>query len=159
MTWQRFDPEAHTVPHITVHAAGGEVVNLADWRGQYQVVLFFAHGPDCAACRTLAERFAAMADDLQTFDTRMLAVTAAEASTLPGSAVGAVRWLADPDGAARERCVRLLGRPVDPGGVVLLVLDQFGSPYAAWSGADADAAGLDQQTLEWVAYIAIQCPE
>jgi hypothetical protein len=42
---------------------------------------------------------------------------------------------------------------------VLVVLDQFGAPYAAWVGDEADAPGLDRQTLEWLEYIAIQCPE
>jgi predicted dithiol-disulfide oxidoreductase (DUF899 family) len=159
MTWQRFDPEARTAPWVTFHTAEGGAVALTQFRGQYQLVLFFAHGPQCAHCRALADRFAALADDLQTFDSRVLVVADAAPTELPAAVGGPVRWLADPDGVARARCAQLLGRAVAPGVVLLLVLDPFGSPYAAWAGAEADAPELERQTLEWLAYIAIQCPE
>jgi hypothetical protein len=42
---------------------------------------------------------------------------------------------------------------------MLFVLDRYGAPYAALTGPELDDPGLQQEVLEWLAFIEVQCPE
>lgn len=159
MTWTRFDPDALTAPALDLRTTGGDPVNPAEFRGQYHLVLFFTHDAQCPACRALADRFDSMRHDLQTLDGRVLIVLPGSAGQVAEPCRGSVRRVVDPNGVSRERYGRLMPIPPFASDVMIFVLDQFGAPYAAWIGDEADRPGLDSQTLEWLEYVAIQCPE
>lgn len=66
--------------------------------------------------------------------------------------------LVDMANSAREAYLNLLPDGMNPGSL-LFVLDRYGSPYAALVGGDPDTDELQDQILEWLAFIELQCPE
>jgi hypothetical protein len=135
----------------------GEPGAVADWGGRANLALFFGHGLGCPACRGLIQWLAAQGSELHGLDAEALALLPSPAAA-PHDNLAGVRLAADPAGALRRRYADLIEFDAVTE-VMLFVLDRFGVPYAAWTGSEADAPDLCRETLKWLEYIAIQCPE
>lgn len=145
-------------PSFSLTTNSGGAVSLQYFRGRRNLVLFFAHVDGCEPCRHLLVEFACRYDEYQLEDTDVLAILPAPPHDLPGRKEFPFPVLSDPDGETRRDYAGLL--PGDPGDDALLfVLDRFGAPYAAMSGEDLDAPDAQQEILNWIGFIGLQCPE
>jgi hypothetical protein len=100
---------------------------------------------------------AAQRSELRGLDAEALVFLPSPAAAPHGDLAG-VRLAADPAGALRRRYAELIEFDTVTE-VMLFVLDRFGVPYAAWAGSEADPPDLSRETMKWLEYIAIQCPE
>ncbi len=160
MIWYPF-PEGlrrKPAPHFRLLSRAGEPVTLADYRGQFNLVLFFAHGIDCAGCRVAVENFIAHGAGYRAEASQVLVIAPAGADRAPASSIPEVIVLTDPGGQARRTYAALLPDS-SAGHVLLFVLDRYGAPYAALACSEAGDAAIQQQVLEWLAFIEMECPE
>lgn len=161
VAWYAFpeDIRRRVAPRFRLSSSQGRPVSLTDYRGRCNLVLLFAHGTDCRACRHAVEVFAVHRDVYRVHAAEVLIVfpTAAETASIP-SFDGYPQVLLDPQGAVRQAYAALLpdASPVD---VLLFVLDRYGAPYAALACPEPDEAALRPEVLEWLAFIEVQCPE
>lgn len=139
------------LPSITLPSVpDGKPVTLRGGRGPRVVVM--AHAAGCAACERYIGQLAASAGDLAEWDGSVMVV-------LPGLGAGALRESASPS-------LRILADPeqkIAPHlglrGTAVLVADEWGEIYfAADSGAEHELPP-PEEIVEWVRFIAIQCPE
>ena len=157
MPWIRFDPNGGPAPSSSITTLAGEPFAVADFYGRANLALFFGHGLGCAACRGLIQCLAAQRTELCGLDAEALVCLPSHASAPDGDLAG-VHLAADPDGGLRRRYADLIEFDAVTE-VMLFVLDRFGVPYAGWTGREADAPDLCRETMKWLEYIAIQCPE
>lgn len=157
MTWVRFGPAESPIPDALLTDSTGKVLSPATFRGQSNLLLFLAHDPGCAACRQTLTAFANRRDDLRQLETTVLVVWPGTVSPKPAASTG---WYeaADPRGELRRRLAGLLAfdtaeKPL------LFVLDRYGVPYVAWVTEPLPEVDLPRETLAWLEYIALQCPE
>ncbi len=160
MTWYAF-PEGsrrRPAPPFRLPSSQGRLISLADYRGRSNLVLFFAHGMDCAACRRALERFAGHGADYRAQAAEVLAVLPRAIDEGLTPPIPGLLSLADPEGETHRAYAALLPDG-GAGDVWLFVLDRYGAPYAALAGPEADDPELQQEVLEWLAFIEVQCPE
>lgn len=157
MTWVRFGPAESPIPDALLTDSAGKALSPASFRGQSNLLLFLAHDHDCAACRQTLTAFADHRDDLRQLETTVLVVWP---GTAPVGLLAGEGWYeaADPRGELRRRLAGLLAFDTT-GKPLLFVLDRHGVPYAAWVTEPLPEGDLPRETLAWLEYIAIQCPE
>ena len=161
MRWYAFPENARNriAPPFRLLSSEGRPIALADYRGRSNLVLFFAHGLDCAPCRAALVAFAAHSADYRARAAEVLVVSPTMMDeTLPATHVGPP-VLSDPAGEVRRAYAALLPNGTGDDQVLLFVLDRYGAPYAALACPEADAPTLQQEVLEWLAFIEVQCPE
>ena len=140
---------AFTLPDST-----GQPVQLWQYLQRSNVVLFFHHGVNCAACEAFLQELAAQLDAYRQEETAVVAI--------------------GPDEPAenRQQAARL-GHPFpflsDPaGGVIaqqglatpsLIIADRWGEIWAAWLGGTNHQLPSEQDILQWLSFIEAQCPE
>jgi peroxiredoxin Q/BCP len=156
MDWIRFDPQGRPAPSAKLPTTRGQVLGVADFRGRSDLVVFFSPREVYAGCRALVHAFAANADRLQELDTVMLVV-------VPGSVKSKETWfskvraLVDVEGELWRQYSELVSVGEDE--MMLFVLDRYTAPYAAWVGREPDAGAMYRETVEWLEYVELQCPE
>jgi hypothetical protein len=157
MTWVRFGPGETPIPDALLVGADGTPLSPARFRGQGNLLLFVAHDAHCPACRQLLAAFAAHRHELAALETAMLVVWP---GPVPNPVTPTPAWYeaGDVHGTLRRRLAGLFAfatadRPL------LFVLDRHGVPYAAWVAEPLPELDLPRETLAWLEYIAIQCPE
>ncbi|MCS7039255.1 MAG: hypothetical protein RMN24_04825 [Anaerolineae bacterium] len=157
MTWVRFGPGETPIPDALLTDPTGKVLSPAAFRGQSNLLLFLAHDPACVACQESLTAFASRRDELRQLETAVLVVWPGTAPARPSPGEG---WYeaADPRGELRRRLAGLLAfdTTAKP---LLFVLDRHGVPYVAWVAEPLPQVDLPRETLAWLEYIAIQCPE
>ena len=125
---------------------GGPGVSLREGRGPRAVVAL--HPLPCDACVRYARRLAGAADRLEEWDARILVVVPVTGSGDPPVAPGPrVQVLSDAPGdlAAGEAHVS--------------VADEWGEVYFSTDAGAGHAFPSPDELLEWIQFIAIQCPE
>lgn len=160
MGWYAFPEEVRrrTAPGFCLPSNRGRPISLVDYRGRSNLVLFFAHGMDCAACRRALAEFAGTRADYRAQAAEVLVVSPDATERMPAPFDVELLVLCDPEGGTRRAYAALL--PDGPGDDALLfVLDRYGAPYAALVCPEADAPALHREVLEWLAFIELQCPE
>ncbi len=117
------------------------------------LLVYFSHGPACAACAGFVQALASQPGALQAADAALVVVSPAPLEVPPG-----VAFLADPDGLLERRFRQIL--EFDTGSQRLLfVLDRYNAPYKAWTGPEPDPPALPAETLAALERLAIRCPE
>ncbi len=157
MTWVRFGPAETPIPDAVLRTADGTPLSPAFFRGQCHLLLFVAHDPHCSACREVLAAFAAHRHELESLETTMLVVWPGE---VPNPVTPTPAWYeaGDVHGALRRRLEGLFAFATADR-LLLFVLDRHGVPYAAWVAEPLPEVDLPRETLAWLEYIAIQCPE
>lgn len=150
-----------TLPPLELETEAGEPFRV-ETRTRRTRVLVAGHGPGCEACCRYASRLTEAAAEFGRWDGEAIVVVgpggggeletprAAEGAAVEGSIRPALR---DPEGAARRR----LGVPEDR--VALLIADRFGEVFLREEADEADALPEPDAVLEWLRYLATQCPE
>jgi hypothetical protein len=158
MPWVRFDPDGLPAPSLDLPAAGGGELGIADFRGWSSLLVLFCHGPACPGCQEAIACLASREKDLEF--ARAEAIIVLPAAPQTGEAMPTGRRLhgvIDGEGALRRMYAGLLPDAL-PDEAMLFVLDQYGVPWAGWYGAEP-AGEQCAEGIEWVEFIALQCPE
>ena len=161
-TWIRFEPNEPPAPSVALATSSGgkrgrkpfEKFAISDFRGKSNLVVFFAHGWSCPACRTLLGRFSV---EYPWLDAQVLAVVP-DLNEAPPENLAGVPALIDPGGLLHNQFAALIEFEF-PGELMLFVLNSYNSPVRAWVGEEADELDLVQKVKEALDYIVIQCPE
>ena len=143
------------LPHLSLPAAPDGAPTAIRSRGRDGAVVVAVHSAECARCRAYLTSLADARDDLADWDGRVVvllpdsleaAESLREELNLPFSV------LADEDGAAADA----LG--IGGGGVI--VADQWGEVFHVYETNQADhELPKTDELVEWMRFIAIQCPE
>jgi len=160
--WIRFDENdrATPAPDFCLPGLNGTQMCLQQRRGWSNLVLVFAHGVLCSACREglagLAEQYKCISD----LDTEIWVIFQDAPDTLAGDTF--VSNLPFPVLSDEGHTIHgLYASPLfnaTPDSVMVFVLDRFGAPYVAWVGAELEPQ-ISKALEDWLNYIEIQCPE
>lgn len=141
---------AFTLPDST-----GQPIQLWQYRQRSNVLLFFHHGINCAACGAFLQALAVHLEMYHQQETVVLAIGPDEP-------------------IENEQMAARLGHPFpflsDPaGGVIaqqeglvlpaLVLADRWGDIWTAWLGGTTHQFPFEQDILQWLSFIEIQCPE
>jgi peroxiredoxin len=140
---------AFTLPDST-----GQPVQLWQYLQRSNVVLFFHHGVNCAACEAFLQELAAHLDPYRQEETAVLAIgpdKPAENQHLAARLGHPFPFLSDPVG--RVVAQQELATPS------LIIADRWGEIWAAWLGGTNHQLPSEQDILQWLSFIEAQCPE
>jgi len=120
--------------------------------GRVSPVIVLVHGAGCEGCRAYLRQLAAASDDVADWDGRVIVVVPASPdSAAIGVDARTFALLADPE--------RALAARLGLAGAAVVVADPYGEIHHV---ADA-AAGHDlpaaPEVVQWLRYLAVQCPE
>jgi len=107
MPWIRFDQYGQTGPSLKLLSPEGNQVEVADFRGRANLVVFFPHRVTCVECGRVTSELAAHRSDFQALDAETIVVLPSDHSPLGGNPKGRHR-LSDPEGALRRRYAALI---------------------------------------------------
>lgn len=165
MPWIMFDEADHhrAAPGFNLEATAGGRVGLGDFQGQANLVIFFGHALDCEGCREALRGFVERRHDYAQHDTQVLVIFPEPLDVLHGDPLlDDIRLpvLSDPGGRIRQKYVAQMDSSLAaPDDDLLFILDQYGAPWAAYIEAELDSPTLHYDTLKWLEFISIQCPE
>ncbi|MCS7259379.1 MAG: redoxin domain-containing protein [Anaerolineae bacterium] len=138
--------------------ANGRLVTLDQFRERSNLVLCFSHGLECQDCQQLVEQFLARSQELGFVDAQVLIVQPSEVtgkSALPLP----LHLVWDREGAAQRKFRAWIRQPMARDAILVIILDRYGAPQAACSVPHGAEGKLVAETLEYLTFIAIQCPE
>ncbi|HEX6308152.1 MAG TPA: hypothetical protein VFZ69_08195 [Longimicrobiales bacterium] len=131
-----------------VLAESGAAVSLRSGRGPR--ILIAVHGVDCAACAAWTARLAADRAPLDEWGARLTVVAEDTGRTAAAELRAAVvQLLLTPDPASA------LGVHVP----ALVIADEWGEVYFSVHAGDGHDFPDPAEVIEWIRFIAIQCPE
>jgi peroxiredoxin len=144
----------HHLHAFTLPDSTGQPVQLWQYLQRSNVMLFFHHGINCAACEAFLQELAARLDAYRQEETAVLA-------------------LGPDEQASNRQLAARLGHPFpflsDPAGYVithqglappsLIIADRWGEIWAAWLGGTNHQFPSKQDILQWLLFIEVQCPE
>lgn len=161
MVWYTFDErQKHELaPNFHLSSGRGEEVTRANYQGRANLVLLFL--PRTRAPEAL-RAFAARQKDYAAEEARVLAIIDCrqeELDTLSDGQPTPFPLLADPESLVRRQYVGLAPLEAGADDTLIFVLDRYGAPYAASAVADPAEAKLQEEILEWLGFIEVQCPE
>jgi len=158
MTWIRFDPEEPSAPLHRLFELSGANPQLIHTHGRANLVIFFAHDLECRACRAAIADFMRQADEYRARDAEVVVVLR-QGDASQAAQFRPLHLLIDREDAARRQLGSLIEFDTR-GKLLLLILNVFAAPSAAWVGDDPDLEdALQARTLQRLDYISIQCPE
>jgi peroxiredoxin len=140
---------AFTLPDST-----GQPVQLWQYLQRSNVVLFFHHGINCAACEAFLQELAAHLDAYRQEEAAVIAIgpdDPAENRQLATRPALPFPFLSDPAG-----CVIAQQGLATPS---LIIADRWGEIWAAWLGGTNHQLPSEQDILQWLSFIEAQCPE
>lgn len=148
-------PPAWQLPHLSLPAAPGGATTSIRPRGRDGAVLVAMHGVNCQPCRAYLRGLAESLDAIQEWDGRVLVLqpgTLEEAERVREELSLPFSILADADRAVMQRV------GLDGGGIA--IADQWGEIFFEEAGGEDVHSFPDvQEVVEWLRYLAIQCPE
>jgi hypothetical protein len=130
----------------------GEVEVRGD--GRNPSMLFFAHSPECAACRAYLGGLLERSDAFGTWGGRLLVILPAEpgaVESFPTTTEFPVHVLIDGEGALARRC--------GMEGAGLVVADAWGEVHFTARAGEGHDLPAPEEVEEWLKFLAIQCPE
>jgi peroxiredoxin len=153
----------HAAPGFRLRSQRGQLVTLASYRSQANLVLLFANGLDEPPLRQALQAFAGRQTAYEAENARVLAIVQAPETRMPSTdqpATGTLTLLlVDPDGATHQSYAELLPEQPEPGEAMVFVLDRFGAPHVAFLSHEPGDPALHQQILSWLRGIELECPE
>jgi hypothetical protein len=158
MTWIYFDELDRQSPlrDCAFESLEGRV-DLRQYYGKCNLVLFFAHSGECVACNSVVQELSQHIADFALLDTPVMVIVPEQGSrSLQGNRN--IHLLVDRGGTAKQYFVKDLYN-ADEYSAVLYVLDQYQSPYAALGDDELAVSSLFEEVAAWLNYIQIQCPE
>lgn len=151
---------------------------MRDYQEECSVVLLFTHGKDCPACKAMLTSFAGRQGEYRTNDATILAIVPEPVEEISGDRILRdlpFEVLVDDGGRVRRQYTGLMDESLTKEeDSLLFVLDSYAAPYAALIGPELVKQGipatgegtsqsrddeLHDQTIKWLEYISIQCPE
>ena len=144
----------HHLQPFTLPDATGRTVQLWQYLQRSNVMLFFHHGVNCAACEAFLQELAAQLDAYRQEETAVVAIgpdEPAENRHLAARLGHPFPFLSDP-----------AGRVIAQQGFVtssLIIADRWGEIWAAWLGGTTHQLPSEQDILQWLSFIEAQCPE
>ena len=144
----------HHLRPFALPDAAGRTVQLWQYLQRSNVVLFFHHGVDCAACHAVLQELATHTDAFSQEETAVLAVgpgQLAENQQLADQAEYPFPLLSDSTGQTAAQLE--LDIPS------LVIADRWGEIWAAWLGGADHRLPSGQEILQWLVFIEAQCPE
>lgn len=121
-------------------------------RGREGTVLMLTHSAGCAECAAYLRGLEEAREEMRDWDGRVLVVVP-EAPEAAAALQSPFPVLADPEGRCAERCQL-------SGGGAMVIADQWGEVFFVEAGGagrhDLPPAG---EVVEWLRFMAIQCPE
>lgn len=161
MRWMNLLSSENSIraPYFHLLSASGEPYHLDQFRGRYNLILFFGHSLQCRACYELLRQFSVLRDDYSERNAKVLSIWSQdEASGMP--TIGGIDFpiilLDDPQNTRRLYCDFIVSE--DRQEAMIFVLDRFGSPFAAAVSDEFDVKVHDE-ILRWLDFIELQCPE
>lgn len=146
-------------PYFRLHSASGEPYHLDQFRGRYNLILFFGHSLQCQACYEILRHFSVLRDDYSERNAKVLSIWPQdEASGMPtmGRIDFPIILMDDSQNTRRLYCDFIA---VEHGQeAMIFVLDRFGSPFAAAVSNEFDVK-VHEEILNWLDFIELQCPE
>lgn len=137
--------------------AGGRNIDLADYRGKQNLVLFFLGIPDetkSEFARSISEH----AEDFAARDAKVLVAFIAPGEKLSSIERSApVVVLSDSDGGV-HRAMGAFNTDADPG-QACYITDKYAEVFAAFRTRDGHALPEIEDVLSWLDFIEAQCPE
>jgi peroxiredoxin len=148
-------------PDFCLTSDAGDTVCDSVYRQRLRQVLLFPSGDSPADWVMPLDAFSDHARDYRLQDTVLLGLLPADAQTIAGlgrNLTNHFPLLADDGAKIRRAYEELLDGDAGTSHLVF-VLDSFGAPYAAAVNANPADPVLFDQVEQWLAFIAIQCPE
>lgn len=148
-------------PDFCLTSAAGETICGSVYRQRLKQVLLFPAGASAAEWAPALHAFGDHAEEYSRLEAMVLALVPAGAEAIRGIDRGLAYHypvLADEGGRVRQAYESLLAGDTGTGHLVF-VLDAFQAPYAAIINADPADPALFEQIEQWLAFIAVQCPE
>ncbi len=148
-------PESgHSLHPFTLPDSTGHSIQLWQYRQRSNVLLFFHHGINCAACEAFLQALATQVDAYRQQETAVVAIGPDEPAL--GQQFAArlghpFPFLSDPAGHVSEE--QGLASPS------LVIADRWGEIWAAWLGGTTHQFPSEQDILQWLVFIEAQCPE
>ena len=139
---------------FTLPDATGQPVQLWQYLQRSNVMLFFHHGINCAACEAFLQALVAHLDAYRQEETAVVAIgpdELAENRQLATSLGHPFPFLSDPAGHVFAQ----QGLPPPS----LIIADRWGEIWAAWLGGTNHQFPSEQDILRWLSFIEAQCPE
>lgn len=139
---------------FTLPDATGQPVQGWQYRQRSNVLLFFHHGANCAACEAFLRTLTAHLERYRQEETAVLAIgpgEQAENQQMAARFGHLLPFLSDP--AGRVIAQQGLALPA------LIIADRWGEIWAAWLGGTTHQFPSEQDILRWLSFIEIQCPE
>jgi peroxiredoxin len=143
-------------------ASDGRTVRLWDYRQRRNLVLFFHHGAGCLRCRGELSRFGRYYAAYRERDAEILAIgpdEPARAAQLAAALKLPFPLLSDSSGAVAARQQPLLQSDECPHAELprVLVSSRVEELWAAWAPADDLDLPSQQEVLDWLEFVVIQC--
>jgi peroxiredoxin len=142
------------LPDVKLASAPGGSPTPLRPPGRVSPVLVLVDGAECEACRAWLGRLAAASADIGEWDGRVVVVVPAspdQAIRIADDAAKHFTVLTDPDRAVAAR----LGISAP----ALVIADQYGEIHHAASAGAPHAFPEPADVVDWLRYLAIQCPE
>lgn len=158
MKWQHFGHDVVSAVSIPLTDASGEPVVIGNFREQSNLVLLFSHGLECQRCQRLVEQLASQSQELIFADAQVLVVRPSNA-TREASLSSPLHLVWDREGVMWHKLAGLIERPVAQDELLVVILDRYGTLQAACSVSHGNDGNLVAEILEYLKFIAIQCPE
>ena len=151
-----------TVPYITLHKGDGSPLDLWQYKGRRNLVLFVAHGTSCPECRSYLRALAGRYRELQEWETELIAL-------VPGKPEEVLDFSCDlnlPNPVALEQAGMIsfkLGLAGEAGAqgpqAGLIIADRWGEIYETFRAGGGHDLPSEDEVLKNVRFIEIQCPE
>jgi len=136
------------LPAVALVTPDGARVPLRGHRGP--LIVYVVHSAECDACIDYARTLADARERFAEWDATVRIVAPADDRALRRAA-GDVRVLLDSEG--------VLVRPSEEAAATLIVADEWGEIYHIEDATDPASLPSPDEVVEWVRFIAIQCPE
>ncbi len=135
-------------------------LGLWDYKQKKNLVLFFFHGPRCAACQQMLRDLANGYSDYPQLDTEVLAISEAGNEELGQTQLALslpFPLLSDIGGKVFGTYLGQMGSGSPE--TAVFVADRYGVLYTKATAADADELPGEREIRDWLSFIEIQCPE
>jgi peroxiredoxin len=161
MRWINLSGSENSIraPYFRLLSASGEPYHLDQFRGRYNLILFFGHSLQCPACYEMLRQFSVLRDDYLDRNAKVLSIWSQdEALIMPTKKMIDFPIILLDDQQITRRLYYDFIASEDRQDAMIFVMDRFGSPFAAAVGDEFDIT-IHDEILNWLDFIELQCPE